>query len=71
MGDLLKEYKVNFPALGKIKTDAVLDLDAHCDGILAKGRLPKIQARLQVPDAYVDYEGVGRRGQVSLDFERT
>ena len=69
LGDLLKEYKVNFPALGKIKTDAVLDMDAHCDGILAKGRLPKIQARLQVPDAYVDYEGVGRRGQVSLDFD--
>ena len=69
LGDLLKEYKVNFPALGKVKTDAVLDLDAHCDGVLAKGRLPKIQARLQVPDAYVDYEGVGRRGQVSLDVD--
>ena len=69
LGDLLKEFKVNFPALGKVKTDAVLDLDAHCDGVLAKGRLPKIQARLQVPDAYVDYEGVGRRGQVSLDVD--
>ena len=67
LGDLLKEYKVNFPALGKVKTDAVLDLDAHCDGVLAKGRLPRINARLQIPDAYVDYEGVGRRGQVSLD----
>ena len=67
LGDLLKEYKVNFPALGKVKTDAVLDLDAHCDGVLAKGRLPRINAHLQIPDAYVDYEGVGRRGQVSLD----
>ncbi|MBO6028988.1 MAG: hypothetical protein J6P75_07270 [Bacteroidales bacterium] len=67
LGDLLKEYKVNFPALGKVKTNAVLDLDAHCDGVLAKGRLPKINARLLVPDAYVDYEGVRRRGQVSLD----
>ena len=71
LGDLLKEYKVNFPALGKVKTDAVLDLDAHCDGVLAKGRLPKIQARLLVPDAYVDYEGVGRRGQVSLNVDAT
>lgn len=52
-----------------VKTDAVLDLDAHCDGVLAKGRLPKIQARLLVPDAYVDYEGIGRRGQVSLDVD--
>ena len=69
LGDLLKEYKVNFPALGKVKTDAVLDLDAHCDGVLAKGRLPRINARLLIPDAYVDYEGVGRRGQVSLDVD--
>ena len=69
LGDLLNEYKVNFPVLGKVKTDAVLDLDAHCDGILAEGRLPKIQARLQVPDAFVDYQGVGRRGQVSLDVD--
>ncbi len=69
LGDLLKEYKVNFPALGKVKTDAVLDLDAHCNGVLAKGRLPRINARLLIPDAYVDYEGVGRRGQVSLDVD--
>ena len=69
LGDLLNEYKVNFPVLGKVKTDAVLDLDAHCDGVLAEGRLPRIQARLQVPDAFVDYEGVGRRGQVSLDVD--
>ena len=69
LGDLLNEYKVNFPVLGKVKTDAVLDLEAHCDGVLAEGRLPKIQARLQVPDAFVDYEGLGRRGQVSLDVD--
>lgn len=69
LGDLLDEYKVNFPALKKVKTDAVLDLEAHCDGVLAKGRLPRIQARLQVPDAFVDYQGLGRRGQVSLDVD--
>ena len=69
LGDLLNEYKVNFPVLGKVKTDAVLDLDAHCDGVLAEGRLPRIQARLLVPDAFVDYEGLGRRGQVSLDVD--
>ena len=69
LGKLLKEYQVNFPVLKKVKTDAVLDLDAHCDGVLAQGRLPKIQARLLVPDAYVDYEGIGRRGQVSLDVD--
>ena len=69
LGELLTQYQVNFPVLKKIKTDAVLDLDAHCDGVLAEGRLPRINAHLQIPDAYLDYEGIGRRGQVSLDVD--
>ena len=69
LGQLLAEYQVNFPVLKKVRTDAVLDLDAHCDGVLAEGRLPRINARLQIPDAYLDYEGLGRRGQVSLDVD--
>ena len=69
LGDLLKEYQVNFPVLKKVKTDAVLDLEAHCDGVLAEGRIPRINAHLQIPDAYLDYEGIGRRGQVSLDVD--
>ena len=69
LGKLLAEYQVNFPVLKKVRTDAVLDLDAHCDGVLAEGRLPRINARLQIPDAYLDYEGLGRRGQVSLDVD--
>ena len=69
LGKLLTEYQVNFPVLKKVKTDAVLDLDAHCDGVLAEGRLPRINAHLQIPDAYLDYEGLGRRGQVSLDVD--
>ena len=36
---------------------------------MAKGRLPRIQAHLQVPDAYLDYEGLGRRGRISLDVD--
>ena len=69
LGKLLDEYEVNFPVLKKVKTDAVLDLDAHCDGVLAEGRLPRINAHLQIPDAYLDYEGLRRRGQVSLDVD--
>ena len=69
LGDLLKEYQVNFPVLKKVKTDAVLDLEAHCDGVFAEGRIPRINAHLQIPDAYLDYEGIGRRGQVSLDVD--
>ena len=69
LGDLLAEYQTNFPVLKKVRTDAVLDLEAHADGVLAKNHLPRIKAHLQVPDAYVDYEGLGRRGQVSLDVD--
>ena len=69
LGELLKEYQANFPVLGKIRTDAVLDLEAHADGVFAEGRLPRLQARLQVPDAYLDYEGLGRRGRISLDVD--
>ena len=69
LGDLLTAYQSNFPILKKVRTDAVLDLRAHADGALAKGRLPRIQAHLQVPDAYLDYEGLGRRGRISLDVD--
>ncbi len=69
LGDLLTAYQSNFPVLKKVRTDAVLDLRAHADGALAKGRLPRIQAHLQVPDAYLDYEGLGRRGRISLDVD--
>ena len=69
LGELLKAYENNFPVFKKVKTDAVLDLQAHCDGTLAKGRLPRIQAHLQVPDSYLDYEGLGRSGRVSLDVD--
>ena len=69
IGELLKAYEANFPAFKKVRTDAVLDLDAHCDGTLSKDRLPRIQAHLQVPDSYLDYEGLGRRGRVSLDVD--
>lgn len=69
LGDLLTAYQSNFPVLKKVRTDAVLDLRAHADGILAKDRLPRIDAHLAIPDAYLDYEGLGRRGRLSLDVD--
>ncbi|MBQ3765169.1 MAG: hypothetical protein II874_00330 [Bacteroidales bacterium] len=69
LGELLETYQENFPVLKKVRTDAVLDLEAHCDGLFSRESLPRIQAHLQVPDAFIDYEGLGRRGQVSLDVD--
>ena len=69
LGELLKAYESNFPAFKKVRTDAVLDLEAHCDGTLAKDRLPRINAHLQVPDSYLDFDGLGRSGRLSLDVD--
>ena len=69
LGELLDSYRENFPVLKRIRTDAVLDLDAHCDGFLSKESLPRIRARLQIPEAFLDYEGMTRRGRVSLDVD--
>ena len=69
LGELLKAYEGNFPAFKKVRTDAVLDLEAHCDGTLAKDRLPRINAHLQIPDSFLDYDGLGRSGRVSLDVD--
>lgn len=69
LGELLETFRDNFPVLRKIRTDAVLDLNAHCEGTLSKGRLPRLRAHLEIPDSYLDYEGLGRRGRISLDVD--
>ena len=66
---VLEQFKRNFPVLGKVRTDAVISLTALCDGYYnpARGTLPELLAELVVPRAYVDYEGLGRRGYLSLN----
>jgi len=67
LSDLVDTFGDNFPVLKKVSTDAVLSLDAHCDGYLADGSLPEVDAHLVVPESRLDYEGLGRSGRVSLD----
>ena len=66
---ILEQFKPNFPVLGKVKTDAVVSLTALCDGYYnpTRGTLPELLAELVVPTAYIDYEGLRRRGYVSLN----
>ena len=66
---ILEQFKANFPVLGKVKTDAVISLTALCDGYYnpSRGTLPELLAELVVPRSFVDYDGLGRRGYVSLN----
>lgn len=67
LAKLIKEYKDNFPVLQKIRTNAKLSLDAKVKGSMGNGQMPRIDAILQVPLSYLDYEGLGRRGNIALD----
>ena len=68
VGDLIKEYRKNFDFLKKLDTDARVSLDAAAKGRFGKGELPSMRARLLVPPATVDYEGMGRKGLVAVDL---
>lgn len=69
LGELVDEFSANFPALGKIRTDAILNARAHFDGywVPSTGQIPELDARIRIPDAYLDYDGLGRTGRLSLD----
>ena len=67
LGDVIREYRNNIPALGKLSTDARISLDAHAEGTYGPGQSPSVNARLLVPPATIDYEGLGRSGKLALD----
>ena len=67
LGKLIEEYQNNIPALQKIKTDARLSLDANIDGVYGGGRMPAVEAKLLIPQALLDYDGLSRQGRVALD----
>ena len=70
VGEIIKEYKENVPALKKIRdTDAVISLTAHAEGTYSAEQMPAINAKLLIPPSMVDIEGVGRKGNVALDAD--
>lgn len=71
LGKLIDEYQDNFPALKKIDTDARLNVNALVNGVFGGGRMPSIDADVTIPPAMLDYEGVGRKGQLALDAKVT
>ena len=71
IGELIREFEPNFPVLGKVSTNAILSLDAAAKGSYGNGQMPAVDARLQIPPAFLDYEGLGRRGRLALDARAT
>ena len=60
----------NFPFLTKLSTDALLTVDASCDGYYDKssGSLPPLSVRVQVPDSRIGWEGIDGKGRFDLDI---
>ena len=67
LGKLAREFEDNIPVLKKLSTNAVLSLNAQAKGSYGQGKMPALNARVQIPTAWLDYEGLGRRGQLALD----
>jgi hypothetical protein len=59
----------NFPVLKNLHTDAVISLDATCDGFYdsATGSLPPLSVRVRIPDSQVGWEGFVEKGRLDLD----
>ena len=63
----------NFPVLKKLKTDALLSADGHCDGYYDKksGRLPKMSVHLTVPESHIGWKGIDETGRFDLEATAT
>ena len=69
IGEIFREYERNLSLFKKIKTDAVLSLDAHIEGDYAEGRFPAVNAHLSIPESTLDYKGLPRLGRLALEAD--
>ncbi|MBQ5485949.1 MAG: hypothetical protein IIT69_00705, partial [Bacteroidales bacterium] len=69
VSDVTKYFGENFPVLKKLKTDALLSADGHCDGYYDKdsGRLPKMSVHLTVPESHIGWKGIDETGRFDLE----
>ena len=70
VGDFVAYFGDNFPFLKKIHTNALLSLDAMCEGYLNPSRntLPEIVAQIVVPQAKLAHDDIPRKGIVGLNI---
>ena len=71
LGKLIQEYKNNLEFLKKVDTDARVSLEASAHGFYGEGLTPVLNARLLVPPATIDYQGLGRKGRLAVDTRVT
>ena len=68
LGSLLDDFAVKFvPSLSDISTNAVLDLDVKANGVLAEGKIPKIDAKVRIPSGNVSYKPLNVTAGVGVD----
>ncbi len=67
--DVTRYFGDNFPILKKLDTDAMLSLDADCDGFYnpKTGKLPELTVHAFVPDSKIAWKGLDEKGRFDLD----
>ncbi len=70
VNELVEHFGDNFPVLKKLRTDALLTVNASCDGFYdsSTGALPPLSVRIQVPDSRLGWEGLDHDGRFDLDI---
>lgn len=70
VGDLIAFLGDNIPTLKQFSTDAVVSLDAACDGFLNPSRksYPDMRLSLKAPRSAISYKGIEEKGWMSLDI---
>ena len=70
VSEMIEYFGDNFPALKKLRTDALLSVNASCDGYYNKstGGLPPLSVQVQVPDSRIRWEGIDGEGRFDLDM---
>ena len=70
VSEMIEYFGDNFPVLKKLRTDALLSVNASCDGYYNKstGGLPPLSVQVKVPDSRIRWEGIDGEGRFDLDM---
>jgi len=70
VSEVIEHFGKNLPLLKKLSTDALLTVNASCDGYYDKstGSLPPLSVRVQVPDSRIGWKGFDGEGRFDMDI---
>lgn len=57
----------SFPVLKKLDTDALVSIQAECDGFLSEEGLPSLKVDVEVPGSRIAWEGMDDEGRFDMD----